>query len=158
MFHDDSDVGGSRRLLVFGTVLFFLGLVNGVLVSAFPNHQQAVSAHVTGLQDGAVLWAFGLMWHRVRLSVRLRAVVGAASIYSMYAIWSGLALAACATHDSSAAAHTGFLRVAVGTLEATGSLAILAACLEVLIGLCATVPAVSQQSVIVGQSRAAVSR
>lgn len=100
----------------------------------------------------------GLMWPRIRLSVRLSSVVATASIYSMYAIWFGLALAACATRDSSAAAHTGFLRMADGALEVSGSLAILGACLGVLIGLSATGPALSQQSAIVGQSRAAVSR
>jgi hypothetical protein len=52
--------------------------------------------------------------------------------------------------DRNAAAHTGVLRVAVGALEASGALAILAACLGVLFGLWVNAPAVSRESVIVG--------
>jgi hydroxylaminobenzene mutase len=126
----------SDRLLVYGTALFFCGLVNGVLVPFLPNYRQALSAHLAAVQDGMVLWAFGLMWRRLTIRATLRRLVRASSIYSMYAIWLGLALAAFMPGGPfSPTSATRVLRVAVNVLEASGSLAILVACLGVFGGL-----------------------
>jgi hydroxylaminobenzene mutase len=120
MTHSDS-------LLAYGTALFFLGLLNGLLLPFFPNYRQGLSAHLAGVQDAMVLWAFGLMWNRVRLRANLRRIAALAAIYSMYAIWAGLALGAAASGYHA--------RAAANILEGSGSLAILAASLCVFVGL-----------------------
>lgn len=126
----------SRRLLVWGTALFVMGLVNGFLIPVLPDARRALSAHLAGVQDGMVLWAFGLMWHRVALRERTRILVSAASIYSMYAIWMGLALSAFVVGDpNAAAAGPPVLRAAITALETSGSFAILGAAAGVIVGL-----------------------
>jgi hydroxylaminobenzene mutase len=82
------------RLCRHGAILFFLGLVNGALVSALTNSRMGLSAHLAGVQNGMVLLIFGLVWQRLSLSRRAIRVAEWASIFSMYAIWGALLLAA----------------------------------------------------------------
>ena len=57
-----------KNLLVLGTILFLLGLFNGVAVPYFENSRMGLSAHLAGVQNALVLWAFGLMWKYMQLS------------------------------------------------------------------------------------------
>jgi len=82
------------RLCRHGALLFVLGLVNGALVSGFVNSRMGLSAHLAGVQNGMVLLIFGLVWQRLSLSARAGRIAELASIFSMYAIWAALLLAA----------------------------------------------------------------
>ena len=82
------------RLCRHGVLLFVLGLVNGALVSAFANSRMGLSAHLAGVQNGLVLICFGLLWQRLSLSRRATRVGELSSIFSLYAIWMALLLAA----------------------------------------------------------------
>ena len=82
------------RLCRHGALLFVLGLVNGALVSALPNSRMGLSAHLEGVQNGMVLLIFGLVWQRLSLSPRALRAAELSSIFSMYAIWGALFLAA----------------------------------------------------------------
>ena len=82
------------RLCRHGALLFVLGLVNGALVSALTNSRMGLSAHLAGVQNGMVLLIFGLVWQHLRLSPRALRLAERTSIFSMYAIWGALLLAA----------------------------------------------------------------
>ncbi len=82
------------RLCRHGALLFVLGLVNGAFVSALPNSRMGLSAHLAGVQNGMLLLIFGLVWQRLSLSPRAIRVAELSSIFSMYAIWGALFLAA----------------------------------------------------------------
>lgn len=82
------------RLCRHGALLFVLGLVNGALVSTFTNSRMGLSAHLAGVQNGMVLLIFGLLWQRLGLSARNLRIAELSSIFSMYAIWGALFLAA----------------------------------------------------------------
>jgi hydroxylaminobenzene mutase len=82
------------RLCRHGALLFVLGLATGVLVPALTNSRMGLSAHLTGVQNGMVLLIFGLVWHRLSLPGRTLHVAELSSIFSMYAIWGALLLAA----------------------------------------------------------------
>ena len=82
------------RLCRHGALLFVLGLVNGALVSTLTNSRMGLSAHLAGVQNGMVLLIFGLVWQRLKLSPRVLRVAELSSIFSMYAIWAALLLAA----------------------------------------------------------------
>ncbi len=82
------------RLCRHGALLFVLGLVNGALVSGFANSRMGLSAHLAGVQNGMVLLIFGLVWQRLDLSARAGRIAELSSIFSMYAIWAALLLAA----------------------------------------------------------------
>ena len=82
------------RLCRHGALLFVLGLVTGGLVSIVTNNRMGLSAHVAGVQNGMVLLIFGLIWQHLSLSRRAIRVAELSSIFSMYAIWGALFLAA----------------------------------------------------------------
>ena len=82
------------RLCRHGALLFVLGLVNGALISTLTNTRMGLSAHMAGVQNGMVLLIFGLVWHRLGLTQRTLRIAEWSSIFSMYAIWAALLLAA----------------------------------------------------------------
>ena len=110
------------RLCRHGALLFVLGLVNGALVSALTNSRMGLYAHLAGVQNGMVLLIFGLVWQRLRLSQRAFRVAELSSIFSMYAIWGALLLAAVfGTSRTTPIAGAGF----EGTLWQEGIVAVL---------------------------------
>lgn len=135
----------ARTLLVHGTILFLLGLLNGLIVQQFLNPRMGLSAHLAGVQNALVLWAFGLMWAYVGLRRWLQLLAAWSAIFSMYAIWLGLLLAAVwGASGSVPIAGAGYSassgkELAVTTLIVTGSVAIIIAAIFVLYGLLRTI-------------------
>ena len=130
-----------QNLLIHGTILFLLGLFNGAIVSAFTNPRMGLSAHLAGVQNGIVLWAFGLFWLRLKLSRRSEIMTYWTAPYGMYGIWLGLLLAAAwGANNSTPIAGAGYHATPLqeGTVSffiLTGSLAIIIATVFVLAGL-----------------------
>src|SRR5262245_50315050 len=81
-------------LLIGGTSLFVLGLLNGYVIQLMAIPRIGLSAHLAGVQNALVLWAFGLMWPHVGLHGQREKFTVWLAIYGMYAIWLGLFLAA----------------------------------------------------------------
>jgi hydroxylaminobenzene mutase len=136
----------ARRLLRLGALLFFLGLVNGGAVSVFTNSRMGLSSHLAGVQNGMVLMIFGLLWARLDLTPGLLRLTERCAIFSMYAIWLALLLAAIfgtsRTTPIAGAGHEGALwqEAVVALLLYTGSAAILVAAAFVFRGLCGRGP------------------
>ncbi len=130
-----------RELLIHGTLLFLLGLLNGVAVQGFRNPRMGLSAHLAGVQNGLVLWAFGLLWPQCALSPGVAWLAAWSAILSMYAIWFGLLLAAIwGTSRSTPIAGAGHAgspgrELTVTALISAGSVAIIVATGLVLYGL-----------------------
>ena len=55
----------SNLLCFTGVLLFVMGLVTGFAIPAFRSSRIGLSAHLTGLQSGTALIAFGFLWPRV---------------------------------------------------------------------------------------------
>lgn len=131
----------SKVLLVHGTVLFMLGLLNGLAVQRFKNPRMALSAHLAAMQNGMVLWAFGLIWPHTTLGPMGQAWVAFTAVPAMYAIWLALLLAAIlGTSRSTPIAGVGHAASArkefvVAALLAAGSLGIIVATLGLLWGV-----------------------
>ena len=87
----------SNALLIAGTLLFLIGLLNGYVVQLVSVPRIGLSAHLAGVQNALVLWAFGLMWTHVGLGGLREKFAAWSAIYGMYAIWLGLFLAAGST-------------------------------------------------------------
>ena len=99
----------ARLLCLCGVVLFFLGLVNGVLVSAFTNPRMGLSAHLAAIQSGMALLLFGLLWPKLSFSQVTERIASWGCILSMYAIWLALLLAAIfGTSAATPIAGSGF--------------------------------------------------
>lgn len=131
-----------KSLLVFGVALFLLGLLNGLLVPYFTNPRMGLAAHLAGVQNALVLMAFGLMWKYVRLSALMLRICAFLSVYSMTAIWISLVFAAMwGTSAATPIAGAGYVgsetqELVVNLFLYSGSLAIIVATCQVLIGLC----------------------
>jgi hydroxylaminobenzene mutase len=137
------------RLCRHGALLFLLGLVNGGVVSMLTNSRMGLSAHLAGVQNGMVLLIFGMVWQHLNLSARATRVAELSSIFSMYAIWVALLLAAAfGTSRVTPIAGAGFEGSAwqeglVAVLIYTGSVGILVAAGLVFWGLRSKAPGAS---------------
>lgn len=130
-----------RQLLIFGTVLFLFGLLNGAVISSFTNPRMRLSAHLAGVQNGMVLLLFGLLWPYLTLSSATLSATYWLSLYGMYAIWGGLSFAAIwGTSRATPIAGAGhsaspLYESIVQLLLSSGSVAIIVATVLVLWGL-----------------------
>ena len=131
----------SHYLLVNGMLLFILGLLNGLVIPLFKNKRMGLSAHLAAVQSGMVLLLFGFLWTRLSLSEVVLVASYWLSLYSMYAIWLALLLAAIwGSSRSTPIAGAGFQaserqEQIVQLLLVSGSLAIIAASGAILWGL-----------------------
>lgn len=131
----------SRELLVHGTVLFIFGLLGGLAIQRFRNPRMGLAAHLAALQNGIVLWAFGLMWPNLALGIAAQHFVARSAIAAMYAIWLALLLAAMlGTSRSTPLAGAGHAasrpkELLVTVLLVSGSLAIVVSAFGLLWGL-----------------------
>lgn len=130
-----------NNFLIYGMVLFLLGLLNGVVIQSFENPRMGLSAHLAGVQNAFVLILFGLIWKHVALSQTLLRWCYGFSIYSMYSIWLSLVLAAVWGTSSATpiagAGHSGsqHQEIIVNILLYSGSLTIIIASIQIIIGL-----------------------
>ena len=133
----------SRFLLISGTLLFLVGLLNGAAVQSFLNPRMGFSAHLGAVQGALVLWAFGLMWSAINLGSRSQIIAAWSAVIGMYTIWLALALALAGITGSSRdlpIAGKGYLGSpladsAVAALLYTGALTSIIATIFVLFGL-----------------------
>ena len=84
----------ASRLARCGVALFLIGLLIGGAIPMFTNPRMALSAHLTAVQCGTALVAFGLLWAKVELASRMSSVLSNAIWLSIYALVLGLSLAA----------------------------------------------------------------
>ena len=130
-----------NKLILYGMILFLLGLLNGVVIPNFENPRMALSSHLAGVQNAFVLILFGLIWKNLTLSQSMLRCCYWFSIYSMYSIWLSLVLAAVwGTSSATPIAGTGFSgsqnqEIIVNLLLYSGSLAIIIASIQIITGL-----------------------
>ena len=130
----------SSILCFAGVLLFLAGLLTGFAIPAFRSSRIGLSAHLTGVQSGTFLIAFGLMWPRLALWPSWSNVIGHAVWISLYAIYVSLVLAAAlgAGRDLPIAgggiATSRARQIPVTMLMGGGSVAIAVVIAAVLIG------------------------
>lgn len=83
-----------QSLIAWGTVLFALGLVQGLAIPFFRNPRMALSAHLTAVQCGMALMVFGIAWTFFNLSGVWSIVAHGAMTSGFWLIWLGISLAA----------------------------------------------------------------
>jgi hydroxylaminobenzene mutase len=77
-----------------GVLLFLLGLLTGSGQGIYRNPRVGLSAHMTGVQSGTALIAFGLLWPHLGVAPGWAAPAAYMLWLSFYAIWLALVLAA----------------------------------------------------------------
>ncbi len=77
-----------KRLIWWGTLLFLLGLLTGLLLAMAPgvadNPRGVLAGHIAGVLQGMFLIIVGLMADRVRLSTRATTVCAALLLYAAF--------------------------------------------------------------------------
>lgn len=83
-----------RRVLWHGTLMVLLGLATGGILPSFANPRLALAAHVGGIMNGSLVMVVGAAWNELAPSARLGRGLFWSLVYSGYANWLGLVLAA----------------------------------------------------------------
>lgn len=83
-----------RRLMWYGMMLFFLGLLTGFAETNFSNLRMGLAAHLEGLMNGIFLLVLGAIWGEIQLSSQLRAASFWLMLYGTYSNWLFTMLAA----------------------------------------------------------------
>ncbi len=83
-----------RQLILWGAILFLVGLLQGALIPYFQNPRMALSAHLAAIQSGMALMIFGLIWALLALREKWLKIAFYASVASMYLVWCAITLGA----------------------------------------------------------------
>jgi (hydroxyamino)benzene mutase len=84
----------SDKLIFLGVLLFFFGLIIGLLVPVFANPRIGLSSHIEGVLNGMFLIVLGLIWHKVDLSDKWLKITFWLALYGTFANWFGMLFAA----------------------------------------------------------------
>jgi hydroxylaminobenzene mutase len=130
----------SDKLLFFGVLLFFLGLVVGILIPVMANPRMGLSSHLEGVMNGIFLIVLGLIWNRLELSERSLSVTYWLSLFGTFANWFAVLMAAIFNSGKMmplAAGKEGppFIEGIVSFLLVSLSIAMLTICIIVMTGL-----------------------
>jgi len=129
------------RLQLAGAVLLACALLTGLAIPSFANARMGLSAHLTGVECGLMLIAFGLIWPRLRLSERTAMRAAAANAIGAWALWLAFALGATlGTGEATPIAGAGFragavAEASVGWILSLGVLGTLSGVFAVVFGL-----------------------
>ena len=130
-----------RRLLWHGTFLVFLALSTGIFLPFFITPRLGLAAHVGGMMNGTLIAVVGLFWGDLVLAPRTSRALYWALLYSGYANWAGLTLAALfGTSGSTPLLGAGrvgtpWQETLVAFCLMSGAIVILVAVVVVLMGL-----------------------
>lgn len=83
-----------RTLLFGGALLVLVGLFSGASIPAMATARLGLSAHLAGVQSGMLVMIVGLTWSYVTLSPALATTAFVTTLFSNYALYVALQLAA----------------------------------------------------------------
>jgi (hydroxyamino)benzene mutase len=130
----------SDKLLLFGVLLFFLGLVVGLFIPMMANPRMGLSSHLEGVLNGIFLIVLGLIWNKLEISIRWLSITYWLSLFGTFANWFSVLIAAISNSGKMMPLAGGkegspvpegivtFLLISI-------SIAMLAICIIVMIGL-----------------------
>jgi (hydroxyamino)benzene mutase len=102
----------SRKLKMLGFILFFIGLITGLVMPTFKNTRMGLSAHLEAILNGMFLVIAGLIWDEMKISESLKKMAFATLIYGTYFNWLTTLCAAClGTSSMTPIAGRGFTGV-----------------------------------------------
>ncbi len=82
-----------NKLIFYGILLFFLGLIVGLIVPVLANPRMGVSSHLEGILNGMFLVLLGLIWNKLDLSEKWLKITFWLAIYGTFANWFGILFA-----------------------------------------------------------------
>jgi (hydroxyamino)benzene mutase len=131
----------SDRLIFWGVLLFFLGLVVGLFIPALANPRMGLSSHIEGVLNGMFLVLLGLIWEKTHLPAKWLKATFWLALYGTFANWLSMLIAAIfnagkmLTVAANGQEGPPAAEAVVNFLLVTLSLAMLSVCVVVLVGL-----------------------
>ncbi|MBK7630254.1 MAG: hydrogenase [Ignavibacteriales bacterium] len=77
----------SRKLIRYGIILFFLGLITGFIIPILENPRMALSSHLEATMNGMLLIIFGLIWPKLNLTNKLSKICFSLAIFGTFTNW-----------------------------------------------------------------------
>lgn len=84
----------SDKLIFWGVLLFFLGLLAGLFVPMMANPRMGLSGHLEGVMNGIFLIVSGLIWNRLELSEKWLRTSFNLALYGSFANFTAVIIAA----------------------------------------------------------------
>ena len=130
----------SERLIFWGILLFFLGLVTGLFIPIMANPRMGVSTHLEGVMNGIFLCVLGLIWNKLNLAERWIYLGFWLALYGTFANFLAVLISAITGAGKLMPIAGGkdgdpFIESIISTLLITLTVSMLTVCLIVLAGL-----------------------
>jgi (hydroxyamino)benzene mutase len=130
----------SDKLVFLGVLLFFLGLVVGLFVPLMANPRMGLSNHLEGVMNGMFIIIMGLIWTKLELSDKWLKITFWTALYGAFANFIAVFIAAMTGSGKMMPLAGGqegaqITEAVISFLLVSLSVAMLAVCLVVLIGL-----------------------
>jgi hydroxylaminobenzene mutase len=129
-------------LIQLGILLFLIGLLTGFVIPKFANPRMGLASHLEGVLNGMFLVVLGLLWQRLNVSSNWLLIAFWLAVYGTFANWLATLLAAIwkagsALMPLAAGGSQGlpYQEGVINFLLATLSIAMLAVCVIVIVGL-----------------------
>ena len=84
----------SDKLLFLGILLFFLGLLVGLIIPLMANPRMGLTTHLEGIINGIFLVVLGLLWNRLELSNRWLSIAFWLALFGSFANFFAVLIAA----------------------------------------------------------------
>ncbi len=128
------------KLIFWGILLFFLGLVTGLFIPMMANPRMGVSTHLEGVMNGIFLCVLGLIWNRLNLPDRWIYLGFWLALYGTFANFLAVLISAMTgtgKYMPIAGGKEGdpYIESIISTLLITLTVSMLTVCLIVLAGL-----------------------
>lgn len=91
---NENQTDHSQNLIRLGVILFLLGLITGFVVPFLQNPRMGLSSHLEGVLNGILLIVFGLIWPKLKSSIKLNRLGYYLAIYGTFTNWLTTLLAA----------------------------------------------------------------
>jgi len=86
--HPATTFPSSRHLMQLGAILLLLGLLTGLAIPVAQLPRMALASHLEGVMNGILLIVVGLIWDRLALGARQRAIAFWMVVYAAFANWA----------------------------------------------------------------------
>ncbi len=83
-----------HMLILYGIILFLLGLITGFIIPTMQNPRMGLSSHLEATMNGMFLILMGLVWPKLQLSDRLHKWAYGLLLFGTYVNWGTTLFAA----------------------------------------------------------------
>lgn len=128
------------KLIFWGIMLFYLGLLSALFIPVMTNPRMGLSTHLEGIMNGMFLCVLGLIWNKLNLAERWIYLGFWLALYGTFANFLAVLISAISGAGKLMPIAGGkegdpYIEIIVSTLLITLTVSMLIVCMIVLAGL-----------------------